>query len=309
MPGTLHEVIVKLVQDQPAIAADLLLLADTRRRQAGCVSAETRSCSVGSPGPVERRADCVVKLSLDDGSERIVVVEVQNEWKKEKYYRLPGYMTRVFEDYRLPVEMLVVCGSDALARRFRGGIELGPGNRITVRPLGPSDLPTPTELTDEVEPVVVLLAAALGAQTPPDDPELFVSTVDRALGRVETQRAVDYTMYLLELFAKEIGTLLETLMQTKSRPYHSAYSDRLREEGLERGLEEGLEKGLEKGLEEMRHVLFDLLEKKSQGADAEQRQAIEGCRDLHRLRLWITEVAIDGRFEATAQGSDEPKGE
>ncbi|HEU5128778.1 MAG TPA: hypothetical protein VFU12_12380 [Glycomyces sp.] len=134
----------------------------------------------------------------------------------------------------------------------------------------------------------------------------MVVFLDAALGSVETQRAVDYTMYLLELFAKEIGTLLETLMQTKSRPYHSAYSDRLREEGLEKGLEEGLEKGLEKGLEEMRHVLFDLLEKKSQGADAEQRQAIEGCRDLHRLRLWITEVAVDGRFDpAAGQGSEE----
>lgn len=305
MPGTLREVVVKLVQDQPAIAADLLMLTDARRSQAGCVSAETRSCSVGSPGPVERRADCVVELSLDDGSERIVIVEVQNEWKKEKYYRLPGYMTRAFEDYQVPVELLIICGSDALARRFRNGIELGPGNMITVRPLGPSDLPRLTELIDEVDPIIILLAAVLGADTTPDDPELFVSTIDRALGEIETQLAVDYTLYLLELLAKEIGTLLEMLMQTKSRPYHSAYSDRLRDEGRERGREEGRERGREEGreegIEEMRRSLFDLLEKKSQGVEPEQRRVIEGCRDLQQLRLWITEVALNGRFEVAEQ--------
>lgn len=298
MPGTLHEVVVKLVQDQPAIAADLLMLTDARRPRVGCVSAETRSCAVGSSGPVERRADCVVKLSLDDGSERIVIVEVQNKWKKEKYYRLPGYMTRAFEDYQLPVELLIICGSDNLARRFRNGIELGPGNRVTVRPLGPSDLPRLTELLDEVDPAVILLAAVLGAGTNSGDPELVASTLDRALGKIETQLAVDYTMYLLELLTKEIGTLLETLMQTRSRTYHSAYSDSLREEGREEGREKGREEGLEEAIGEMRRSLFDLLEQKSQGIEPEQRRVIEGCRDLRQLRLWITEVALHGRFEA-----------
>ncbi|WP_156926224.1 hypothetical protein [Glycomyces arizonensis] len=275
--------------------AGLLELAGHRPPSATCTKAETRSCSVGSPGPTERRADGVAKLSYSDGSELIVICEMQNRWKDEKYYRIPGYMARAFEDYRTPVELLLLAGTDGLARRYRKGIALGPGNTITVRALGPGDFPDLTEPGDLPSAPVAVISVVLRGASPPGKEELVAANLDHIFGTMEPRRGSDYAMYSFEFLDKETASLLEALMKTQSRPYHSEWSDSLREEGLEKGLE----KGLEEGLEEMRHTLFDLLAQKSQGADAEQRQAIEACRDLHQLRLWITEVALNGRFEAT----------
>ncbi|GAB3220419.1 hypothetical protein GCM10027447_04800 [Glycomyces halotolerans] len=299
MPGELHEILVKLVQDQPEVVAELSDLLSREPSPVRCTAAETRSCSVGSSAPVERRADLVVKTDYADGSERITIVEVQNEWSREKYYRLPGYMTRAFEDYQLPVELLLIGGTDAVARRFGRGIELGPANTIAIRAIRPSDFPDPAAIDPGTEPALTLIAAAFRGRKPPPDVELFISNVDRALGKIEPkERAVDYTTYLLALFAKEPKNMLETLMQTESRPYHSAFSDRLRGEGREQGREEGRQEGREEGsvLASRRHLL-KLLERLSGGVTAEQRRRIEACDDLEQLEAWIDEVLETRRLE------------
>lgn len=72
MPGEFHEILVKLIQDEPESVPWMLGLAGGPRG-ARCVSAETRSGSVGSPGPTERRADGVVRLRFADESELIVI--------------------------------------------------------------------------------------------------------------------------------------------------------------------------------------------------------------------------------------------
>ena len=124
MPGDPHEIIVKAIQDEPDTAAWLLDLADHGQLAAQCTRAETRSNSVGSPGLTERRADVVIRLALPDEPDRIVICEVQNKWKDEKYYRLPGYVARAFEDYQLPVELVLICPSDSVAARYSKGIWL-----------------------------------------------------------------------------------------------------------------------------------------------------------------------------------------
>jgi len=78
----------------------------------------------------------------------------------------------------------------------------------------------------------------------------------------------------------ELAALLEELMQTKTRTYHSAYSDRLRAEGREEGVELG----------EVRHarrMLVRLLEGTPSGLTPEQRGRIEACTSLQQLDAWI----------------------
>ncbi|MDA1361322.1 hypothetical protein O1R50_16955 [Glycomyces luteolus] len=77
MPGDAHELIVQVLQDEPLTAAWLMDLADNDSRFTVCIGAET-----------------------------------QNKWKVEKHFRLPGYMTRAFEDRRLPTELVLVCPDD-----------------------------------------------------------------------------------------------------------------------------------------------------------------------------------------------------
>lgn len=291
MPGEAHEIIVKAIQDEPRIAAWLLDLADKDRRADQCTDAENRSTSVGSAGPVERRADAVVRLAFADVKDRIVICEVQNQWKNDKYYRLPGYMARAFEDYQLPVELILICGDDALARRYRDGIELGPDNCINVHAIGPSDLPDLAEAENPPSAAAAVITAVISRPRPGRKAELFISTLDRCLGTIEPGRAADYVMYLLTVLTEEPAELLEELMQTKARPYHSEYSDRLRSEGRQTGREEGRQEGREEGaIEHARSFLVRFLEGTSAGITEGQRERIEACSDLQQLDAWLNEV-------------------
>jgi hypothetical protein len=280
MPGEFHEILVKLIQDEPESVPWMLGLAGGPRG-ARCVSAETRSGAVGSAGPTERRADGVVRLGFADGTEVIVVCEVQNEWSEDKYFRLPGYMARAFEDHRVPVLLLMLCRTDSLARRFRRGIELGPGSAVGIATVGPGNMPDLG--SNEAPPnAAAAVAAAVMRRQPKDIPvELFVSTLDRWLGTIEPGRAADYAKFLLTTLAKEPATLLEALMKTEARLYHSEYTEELLAKGREQGRDEG-------ALRHARATLLRMLEADGEVA-SQRRTEIEACTDLPQLDAWITE--------------------
>ncbi|MBO3734654.1 hypothetical protein [Glycomyces niveus] len=287
MPGDAHELIIKAIEDEPHTTAWLMDLVDWNRQFARCTAAETRSTSLGSPGRTERRADAVVKLSFPGEDDRIVIVEVQNVWKNEKYYRLPGYMARAFEDYRLPVELLVICSTDALAHRFRGGIQLGPSNNIKVHALGPSNLPEMVSVSDLPTAAAAVVTAAISKSPKGRRAELLISTLDRRLGTIEPGRAADYIMQLLTILEDEPAQMLEDLMRTQTRPYHSEYSDRLRFEGREEGREEG-------AILQSRRILVSMLEATQTGITAEQRERIEASTDRQELEAWIAKFISSG---------------
>lgn len=272
MPGEFHEILVKLIQDEPASVPWLLGLAGGPRG-ATCVSAETRSGAVGSAGPTERRADGVVRLGFADGRDLLVVCEVQNEWSEDKYFRLPGYMARAFEDHRIPVVLLMLCRTDSLARRFRRGIGMGPGSAVAVATVGPGNMP---DLGSDDRPpnAAAAVAAAVMRRQPKTVPtELFVSTLDRWLGTIEPGLAADYAKFLLNTLAKEPATLLEALMKTEDRLYHSKYTEKLLDKGA---------------LKHARATLIMMLEAEGP-VSAERREAIESCTDLPQLDIWIAE--------------------
>lgn len=279
MPGEFHEILVKLIQDEPASVPWMLALAGGPRG-ANCVKAEARSGAVGSSGPTECRADGVVRLGFADGAELIVVCEVQNEWSEDKYHRLPGYVARAFEEYRVPVVLLMVCRSDALARRFRRGISTGPDSILAVATVGPGDMPDLG--SDEAPPnAAAAVAAAVMRRQPRTIPtELFVSTLDRWLGTIEPGRAAGYAKFLLTTLAKEPATLLEALMKTEARRYHSEYTEELLAKGREQGLDEG-------AVRYARATLLRMLEAEGE-VSAERRTEVESCADLAQLDAWIT---------------------
>ncbi|SDD48533.1 hypothetical protein [Glycomyces harbinensis] len=299
MPGDPHEGVIKVLQDDPMAAVWLLGLADADAHVETCTDAETRANSVGSAGLTERRADLVLQLTFPDESDRILICEVQNKWSDEKYFRLPGYMTRAFEDSKLPVELLLICGSDRLAQRYAEGIHLGRGNRIAVHAVGPSGIPSVTEESKLPTVAAAVVAALFGKPPEPDEADQFASTLDRYLGTINPGQAADYVAYLLAALATGPAARLEELMQTKTRTYHSEYSDRLRSEGLEQGLEQGREQGQVEGL---RRALVVLLENTQTGLTPEQRGKIEACTDLVQLQNWLAKFATDRSASVVLDG-------
>jgi hypothetical protein len=278
MPGEAHELIVQVLQDEPLTAAWLMDLADHDRRFAACIGAETRSTSVGSMGRTERRADFMAILKFPNEEDRIVIVEVQTEWKDEKHFRLPGYMTRAFEDHRLPTELVLVCPNDRVALKYRKGIKLGPDNTIQVHAVGRSDFPA-TGAEHLPTAAAAVITAVYGKAPEGRKAERFISTLDQRLGTIEPGRAADYIKHLLTILEDEPARMLEELMRTQTRPYHSEYSDSLRAEGLEQGLEQGL-----------RRALVLILEGTPSGLTDEQRQQIERCTDLTQLDAWLVKA-------------------
>ena len=104
------------------------------------------------------------------------------------------------------------------------------------------------------------VAAAVMRRQPKTIPvELFVSTLDRWLGTIEPGRAADYAKFLLTTLAKEPATLLEALMKTEARLYHSEYTDEL----LTKGRDEG-------AVRHARAILLRMLEAEGQ-VSAERR--------------------------------------
>jgi hypothetical protein len=302
MPGEAHELIVQAVQDEPLTAAWLMDLADKDRRVAVCTGAQTRSTSVGSLGRTERRADAVVSLSFPNEDDRIVIVEVQNEWKNEKHFRLPGYMTRAFEDHRLPIELVLVCPDDTVARNYRKGIQLGPDNTIMVHAVGMSDFPEAGDAELLPTTAAAIVTAVFGKAPNGRQAELFISTLDRRLGTIEPGRAADYITNLLTILEDEPARMLEELMRTQTRPYHSEYSDRLRAEGIEQGIEQGIEVGVEQGkVQQARRALVLVLEGTPAGLTNDERQRIERCADLELLDSWLVKASQqrsgEGLFE------------
>jgi hypothetical protein len=279
MPGDAHELIVQTIQDEPLTAAWLMDLADKDRRVSVCTGAQTRSTSVGSLGRTERRADVMVSLSFPNEDDRIVIVEVQNEWKNEKHYRLPGYMTRAFEDHRLPIELVLVCPDDAVARKYLKGIQIGPDNIITVQSVGPSDFPDASDAKLLPTTGAAVVTAVFGKSPKGHKAELFISTLDRRLGTIEPGRAADYIKTLLTILEDEPARMLEELMRTQTRPYHSEYSDSLRAEGE---------------LKASRRILVSMLEATQNGITAEQRQHIEASTDREQVETWITKFIASG---------------
>lgn len=141
--------------------------------------------------------------------------------------------------------------------------------------LGPSDFPTLTGGSPPPNAAAALVTAVIGKPPPESEIRQFISTLDRYLGTIEPGRAADCAEYLLATLGTKPAALLEELMQTKTRTYHSAYSDRLRAEGREEG-----------AVREARSALIELFESTQTGITPEQRRRIEACGSLQELKAW-----------------------
>ncbi|WP_157930578.1 hypothetical protein [Glycomyces xiaoerkulensis] len=269
-----HENIVNLIQTNPRFAAELLGIAD--RRDYGDLSitgAERSTNALGSKATTERRADAVTALTLEfsEVDRLVVITEVQNKWSEDKNRRLLGYVARAFEDHaECEVELLMVCGSDQVARKFREGVRINRRWWLTPLTVSPSDLRPITDPNDPgATPERVMLGLMLNPD--PEDPEPAIDTVDQVLGTIETGAAKDCVNMLYAVVNRDVLKLLEDRMKTQTRPYHSAWTDELR---------------AEERLHVFREVLIEICDARGLDLTPEQRSTVAECTDLERLHQW-----------------------
>lgn len=158
MPSQLHEVLLQLFRNRPALAPELLRDA-LHQELPNYTEARIDSADLSEIQPTEYRADLVVLL-LDGVPVFGIVVEVQLSPDERKQYVWPAYVAGLRARLECPVSLLVITADDACARWAAKPINMGGGSRLIPWVLGPSGVP---EITDEAvaraDPELAVLSA------------------------------------------------------------------------------------------------------------------------------------------------------
>ncbi|THV30658.1 hypothetical protein [Glycomyces paridis] len=313
MPGDWHETLAALIADNPELSWELLEIGEAKsvpictdqwhrandspksdgEDAAPPSGAWTRAESLGAPIHNERRTDRTVEIGFAGADGLIVVGEVQSGWSDKKMFRLPGYVAKAFQDHEKQVELVIVCKTDALARRYRKGIWMGVRSVVTPIAVGSQDLPPITDPSAANQSVQMSVATLLvrGDQDMARDPQGTIAAILAKLDTIDEERAGDYAHYLTRLVSDEFAEIMEESMDTERKPWHSAYYTRVHQDGVDEGLEAGREEGREEGrLVQARLMLLRVLEGLGVPVSAKDRSRVEFCRDLDRLEAWTAKA-------------------
>ena len=158
MPSQLHEALLLLFRNRPALAAELL--RDALRVELPAFSdARIDSADLTDVQPAEYRADLVVILKRDRPVLGIVV-EVQLAPDERKRFSWPAYVVNLRARFKCPVHLLVVTANEATARWARKPVNLGGMNSFAPVVIGPSGIPEMTHAAQaHADPELAVLSA------------------------------------------------------------------------------------------------------------------------------------------------------
>ena len=143
MPSQLHEALLQLFRNRPALAPELVRDA-LRQELPNYTELRIDSADLSEVQPTEYRADLVVLL-LDGVPVFGIVVEVQLSTDERKQYVWPVYVTNLRARLKCPVGLLVITADDNCARWAARRIEIGVGSYIVPWVVGPAGVPEITE--------------------------------------------------------------------------------------------------------------------------------------------------------------------
>jgi len=139
MTSQLHEALLLLFRNRPALAPELIVQA-LHMELPVYTEARIESADLTDLQPTEYRADLVVLLC--DGKPVLgIVVEVQLRRSARKRFTWPACVAGLRARVRCPVCLLVVTADDGVAAWAARAIDLGGGNRFKPLVLGPSGVP------------------------------------------------------------------------------------------------------------------------------------------------------------------------
>ena len=273
MPSLLHEGLLLLIRDQPALVATLLrsLLGVEVPR---FTEARMAEAAMHELVPVEFFADAVVLL-LDDRPVFGVIVEAQLQPDPRKLYTWPVYAAGARARYECPFAVIVVTPDPATARWAARPIDLGNGVAYRVLVIGPEGIPVITEVerARREPPLVMLSVMAHGGR----DPETAVAIARAALVAIE-DLAEDQRLLYWAIVENALGEAARKALQMLPQ------TQRFMSESQRQGFAEGEAKGAAKGMAEA--VLRILARRAIAVGDVERRRILE-CGDLETLGGWL----------------------
>jgi hypothetical protein len=242
MPSQLHEGLVNLFRDQPALAPELLaqaLQADIPEYK----EARIDSADLTELQPTEYRADLVVQLR-HEGSVLGIVVEVQLSRDDDKGFVWPVYITTLRNRIRCPVCLLVVAPDPNVAKWASRPILLGGDSRVVPCVLHAANIPEILSLEQaRAHPeLAVLSALAHGQDADADKAAAIAVAAESAANELDTGRSSLY-FDLIRCCLSEAARLRLNKMDPKKYEYQSDFARRYFGQGKEEGLAEGRGQG------------------------------------------------------------------
>jgi hypothetical protein len=285
MPSAEHEAILLLLREQPAVLVRLLdavgiHLPDHREIQ-------IREADFTQLVPTEYRADLVVTLERD-GPVAALVIEPQHSRDDDKRFSWPLYLAALHARVRCPTWLVVVAGSDALARWASRPIEtFHPGSQFVPVVVGPRDIPRITSVADanELPELAVMSARAHGND--PDGAGVVTTAIAALveLGDRAPERAKLYFDLVLSALNAGARAILETEMESRGYEYQSEFARRYLEQGREEGRKEGREEGRVAGLRAACEALIEAKLGTLSPVDAARLEAVTDSGSLEALLL------------------------
>lgn len=234
MPSRLHEDLLRLFQNRPALAAELARQA-LQAELPQYAEARVDSTNLSDVRPAELRADLVVVL-MQEGPVHGIVVEVQLTRDADKEYVWPAYVCNLRNRIRSPVCLLVMTADETVARWARRTIELGGDNRFRPWVLSPSGVP---EITDgarakEDPELAVLSAVAHGSDANVDRTVQIALAAEAALLDLDAERSTMYSDMLFSALSEAANRVLRAMNPSRYE-YKTEFARRYYGQGLTEG--------------------------------------------------------------------------
>jgi hypothetical protein len=303
MPSSLHQGVVALFRDDPALGFDLLrsvfsieLPKLTRVSDRNSELDRFAPC-FGDTGEV--RIDLAVSAEVEHPEHPLagiaMIIEVQKKIDHCKQWRLWVYWALLAERLKRPTAILVVPLSKAVSRWSRGLGDQEIPKRESLLVLDHQNMPRISDLAQaRRRPAMAVLSALIHAVD--HDLELAQIGLTVALELTDDRRW-RYASSILSTVPEDerkrmIGALTMeqqyefTELELNSMVYHD-------------GLREGARKGkLEGKLEVLVELLLKILDLRQLPVDADTVARIRDCDDPERLQDWITRATLADRLAA-----------
>lgn len=276
MPTREHEIPLRLVQNQPAMAPALLESLGfevPRHTEALNTSSVLTNCD-----PKELNSDGAVVLRDGTTNVMAVVIERQHGYDREKHRSWPAYLVTLHVRLKCPTMLLVLCPSDAMARWCSAPIRTGhPGFDLAPLTIGPSRMPkiAGEEQARSLPELSVLSAHAHGNS----DPGMLKLVVEALNSTAATNRTFYYD-YVLSGLNEAARKELEGLMAVGTYEWQSDFAREYVGIGREEGREEGAALGVARSV-------IAVLETRGFTPSSEVRERVEACTDLQTLDQWL----------------------
>ncbi len=274
MPSQLHEMLLLLFRNRPALAPELLREA-LHVELPAYSEVRLESADLTDVVPAEYRADLVVLL-VDGKPVLGIVVEVQLQPDVRKRFSWPVYVAGLRARLECPCCLLVVTASDNTARWAQEPIALGPGAELAPLVVGPQGVPVVTD-----------------PERAKQDPELAVLSV-MAHGRGDVETAVQIALSaaagsvpLDEDTRVLYFDLIEAALSEAARKAFEMLPQNYEFQGPT------YKKAKLEGQIAMAAAnVLEFLEARGLSISDEVRQRVQSTTDLDQLRHWIRRAAV-----------------